>query len=95
MPRPKTESPSTRYPLPIRCLHWLRAILVLGLIVSGWYMTGLPESDMATSSFLYPNHKQFGVLVWLLAGCGASRASLACEDGETLRHNHFHSEKFT
>lgn len=58
---------SVRYPLPIRCLHWVRAALVIGLIASGWYMTRLPESDMATASFFYPNHKQFGVLVWLLA----------------------------
>ncbi len=56
-----------KYPLSIRCLHWLRALLILGLIATGWYMTRLPESDMATASFLYPNHKQFGVLVWLLA----------------------------
>lgn len=28
-------------------------------------MTGLAEGDV--SSFLYPNHKQFGILVWLLA----------------------------
>ncbi|MCO6181102.1 cytochrome b [Ciceribacter sp. RN22] len=67
MPNPKRESPAMRYPLPIRGLHWLRALLILGLIGSGWYMTGLPESDVATSSFLYPNHKQFGVLVWMLA----------------------------
>ncbi|PRD40486.1 cytochrome B [Phyllobacterium phragmitis] len=58
---------AARYPLPVRCLHWLRALLIICLIASGWYMTSLPESDMATASFLYPNHKQFGVLVWLLA----------------------------
>ncbi|KJF73720.1 cytochrome b [Agrobacterium arsenijevicii] len=58
---------AAKYPLPVRCLHWLRALLIIGLIASGWYMTSLPESDMATASFLYPNHKQFGVLVWLLA----------------------------
>jgi len=56
-----------KYPLPIRCLHWARAVLIIGLIASGWYMTRLPESDMATASILYPNHKQFGILVWLLA----------------------------
>ena len=61
------SSPAVKYPLPIRCLHWLRAFLVMCLIASGWYMTSLPESDMSTATFLYPNHKQFGVLVWLLA----------------------------
>lgn len=62
-----SEGYPIKYPVSIRILHWLRAFLVLGMIGSGWYMTGLPESDMDTSSFLYPNHKQFGVLVWLLA----------------------------
>lgn len=61
------NSKTVKYPVPIRCLHWARAVLILGLIASGWYMTRLPESDMATASFLYPNHKQFGILVWLLA----------------------------
>lgn len=61
------RSSVVKYPLPIRCLHWLRAFLIICLIASGWYMTSLPESDMATASFLYPNHKQFGVLVWQLA----------------------------
>jgi cytochrome b561 len=61
------ESRAVKYPLPIRCLHWVRAALIIGLIASGWYMTRLPESDMATASIFYPNHKQFGVLVWLLA----------------------------
>lgn len=57
----------TKYPLSIRILHWLRALVILGLIGSGWYMTRLPEDDAVTSAFLYPNHKQFGVLIWLLA----------------------------
>lgn len=61
------ESRAVKYPLPIRCLHWVRAALIIGLIASGWYMTRLPESDMANASIFYPNHKQFGVLVWLLA----------------------------
>lgn len=57
-----------KYPLSMRLLHWARAAIVLGLISSGWYMTGLPESTpMATFDMFYHNHKQFGVLVWLLA----------------------------
>jgi cytochrome b561 len=57
-----------KYPLSMRVLHWLRAAIILGLIWSGWYMTSLPESTpMATFDLFYPNHKQFGVLVWLLA----------------------------
>ncbi|MCZ7889457.1 MULTISPECIES: cytochrome b [Agrobacterium] len=63
-----TDNPkAVKYPLPIRCLHWVRAALIIGLIASGWYMTRLPESDMVIASIFYPNHKQFGILVWLLA----------------------------
>jgi len=53
----------------MRLLHWARAVLILGLILSGWYMTCLPEDTTSneTFSFFYGNHKQFGVLVWLLA----------------------------
>jgi cytochrome b561 len=58
----------SRYPLSMRMLHWLRAIIILGLIWSGWYMTSLPEdTPLATFDIFYPNHKQFGVLIWLLA----------------------------
>lgn len=59
---------ATRYPLAMRVLHWLRAVLILGLIWSGWTMTGLPEdTSMDTFDLFYSNHKQFGILVWLLA----------------------------
>ncbi|MFD1747362.1 cytochrome b [Rhizobium helianthi] len=61
------EDRPSKYPLPMRCLHWIRAALIIGLIASGWYMTRLPESEMATALVFYPNHKQFGMLVWLIA----------------------------
>lgn len=54
------------YPLPMRLLHWTRAVLILALIAAGWHMTGLAEDD-ASAGFFYVNHKQFGILVWLLA----------------------------
>lgn len=65
----ETGPASTKYPLSMRILHWTRALIILGLIWSGWYMTGLPEetTPMETFGFFYDNHKQFGVLVWLLA----------------------------
>lgn len=56
-----------KYPLPIRILHWVRALIIFGLLASGWYMTRIWETHPQTAEFLYPNHKQFGVLVWLLA----------------------------
>lgn len=64
----ETGKAGTRYPLSMRILHWARATIIFGLIWSGWYMTSLPETTpIATFDLFYPNHKQFGVLVWLLA----------------------------
>lgn len=54
-----------KYPLSIRALHWLRAILIVGLIACGWFM--VRNQDLVVGSDLYPTHKEFGVLVWLLA----------------------------
>lgn len=66
-PFPHT-GPAVKYPLSLRLLHWLRAVLIIGLIWSGWYMAGLPDdAPESTFALFYPNHKQFGVLVWLVA----------------------------
>jgi len=58
-----------KYSLSMRVLHWLRAAIILGLIASGWYMMSFPENVTPPPivDVLFPNHKQFGVLVWLLA----------------------------
>ncbi|MBU0554967.1 MAG: cytochrome b [Alphaproteobacteria bacterium] len=57
-----------KYPLSMRILHWIRAVLILGLIWAGWRMTGFPEdTPMEKFNFYYHNHKQFGILVWLVA----------------------------
>jgi cytochrome b561 len=62
------EGALIKYPVGMRILHWSRALLIIGLIWSGWTMTGLPESTPGeTFGLFYDNHKQFGVLVWLLA----------------------------
>jgi cytochrome b561 len=61
----KARMSVVKYPWPVRAVHWLRAFLVLGVLGCGWYMSGLPEGDL--SSFLYKNHKQFGIIVWLIA----------------------------
>ncbi|MFA6155160.1 cytochrome b [Mesorhizobium sp.] len=66
MSEPFRRGRGVKYPVPIRILHWLRAVLILGLIACGWYMAGRAEDD-PTAGILYPNHKQFGILVWLLA----------------------------
>lgn len=58
-----------KYPLSMRVLHAVRAVIILGLIASGWYMMSFPEdvTPPPIVDVLFPNHKQFGVLVWLLA----------------------------
>lgn len=54
-----------RYPLAMVGLHWLRAMLLLGLVALGWWMTALP--DAAPIKFtLYPVHKQLGVTVFII-----------------------------
>lgn len=55
-----------RYPLPMRLLHWMRAALILALIVLGWAMTSLPDSFAAKFEWMYPVHKEFGVLAFLV-----------------------------
>jgi len=57
-----TSVAPARYPLAMRSLHWLMAMGIIGMIVSGWYMAGL-DAAMANKYDLYPLHKSFGVLV--------------------------------
>jgi len=54
-----------RYTLPMRMLHWTRAALIPGLIALGWTMTSLPDSMTAKFAWMYPVHKEFGVLAFL------------------------------
>lgn len=54
-----------KYPAALRALHWLIALLILGLIAVGWYMAGLPDDAPGKFAF-YPWHKSFGVLILLL-----------------------------
>jgi cytochrome b561 len=56
-----TDTPA-RYPLRMRILHWTRAALIIGLIAAGWAMTNLEAYP------LYPLHKEFGVLAFIIAG---------------------------
>ena len=54
-----------KYSLVQRVLHWLMAILILGLIAVGWYMEGL-ERGVPNRGELYGLHKSFGMLVLFL-----------------------------
>lgn len=58
--------PADRYPLALRLLHWLRAVLILGLLAVGFVMTSLPDTVVFKFNVLYPMHKQFGVTVALV-----------------------------
>ena len=52
-----------RYSVPARFIHWLVAAMVLGLLIVGFYMTGLDYSPFKFK--LYGLHKSFGTLVLL------------------------------
>lgn len=51
---------STKYTLLMRILHWLIAVLILGMIGVGWYMAGLPD-EHPTKYDIYPIHKSIGI----------------------------------
>lgn len=53
-----------RYGIINILLHWIMAILVLGMIALGWYMSDLPVSLQKLK--LFGLHKEFGVLVFML-----------------------------
>ncbi len=54
-----------RYGLISRALHWSSALLIIGLIAVGWYMTGLADEDPARRG-IYNLHKSIGVLTMFL-----------------------------
>lgn len=53
-----------KYPASMRALHWLMAVLILGQIFVGWYMT--PYKSTHFEDQLYVWHKTFGLLIFLL-----------------------------
>ena len=53
---------------PAMALHWLMAALLIGLVASGLYMTGLPDVGFDTRKIvLILYHKEFGILALALA----------------------------
>ncbi len=54
-----------RYPPMMRRLHWVMALLVIGLLAAGVYMTDLPREAEERATF-YSLHKSFGVVVLIL-----------------------------
>lgn len=55
-----------KYPASMRALHWLRAVVVIGTLGVGLTMVNLPDDLPAKFEVLYPNHKQFGLLAFVL-----------------------------
>jgi cytochrome b561 len=58
--------PIERYSPAMRVLHWIRAALILGMVPLGWYMVSLPDEAPVKFDTLYPTHKEFGVLAFLV-----------------------------
>ncbi len=46
-------------------MHWLMALLIIGLLAVGLYMTNLPAGEQ--KSTLYGWHKSFGIIILVLA----------------------------
>lgn len=60
-----TTTSSNRYTLPAIALHWLLAVALVGLLVFGWYMVGLPFSP--TKLKYYNWHKWAGMTILALS----------------------------
>jgi len=60
------QDPINHYPRSLLVLHWLRAVLILGLLWSGWHMTGMSDDEESKFVLYYPWHKSFGVLAFIL-----------------------------
>jgi cytochrome b561 len=60
------ETIADKYPLAIRILHWLMALLIITLLCMGLYMTDIPRTDPLHGQ-LYDLHKSLGFTVLVLA----------------------------
>ena len=60
-----THTPARRYHPVSMALHWLMALMILGSLAVGLYMTGLPFSPQRLQ--LYNWHKWAGVLILVLS----------------------------
>ena len=55
-----------KYPVLMRLLHWLMAVMLLGLIASGWFMASLDPEVAPYKYDIYFWHKSFGVVAMML-----------------------------
>ncbi len=56
-----------KYPIAMRVVHWLRALIILGMIWAGLTMVAMSDDVPAKYALFYPYHKSFGILVFLFA----------------------------
>lgn len=55
----------TAYARPAVLMHWISALLILGMIPGGMFMVSLPEGD-AMKTMLYKGHATIGFVILLL-----------------------------
>lgn len=55
-----------KYPILVRFMHWIMALIIVGLIILGYYMTPYDMDNEHLSETLYYWHKSFGLLVLFL-----------------------------
>ncbi|MYM71992.1 cytochrome b [Duganella sp. FT134W] len=55
---------SWKYAAPAIWLHWISALLVIGLLCIGWYMMSI--EDEPGSAWYFDQHKSFGLLFFVL-----------------------------
>jgi len=56
---------SARYSLPAVVLHWVIALLIIGMITLGYYMINVPKGT-PDRGFYFNLHKSFGVLAGIV-----------------------------
>jgi cytochrome b561 len=64
LPGGKTDS-SERYTSSAIALHWVIALLIIGMLLLGLYMVGIPKGT-PDRAFYFNLHKSFGVLAGVL-----------------------------
>lgn len=66
MARIHSATGQQKYHGGLRALHWLMAVVIMGMLASGWFMEDLPEAYRRT---VYGVHKSLGVtilgLIWV------------------------------
>lgn len=55
-----------RYAAPMRWLHWITAILIVGLFIIGGWLKYFAPPDGPFKELLYELHESTGMTVWLL-----------------------------